>query len=157
MIRVEFTQAEYRQLLELMYLGDWVANATKVPGEEPFLYEALGQKILAQARDAGCGDCVEEGEESGELFPSRIIEEACDSIIANYDNDSFWEELPARLAERDVERVKGEGALSKMTGEQRLEEIGAIEDDYKEEFETHGLDRLEIVESDKISPSRRVS
>ena len=47
--------------------------------------------------------------EHNRYFPTREYEEtsSAQAFIVEYDNDSFWEELTSRLAERDLARQLG--------------------------------------------------
>ena len=146
MIQMEFSEAEYRLLLEMTYLADWMANAHKVPDEENLRYRDLEQKLMAQGKKV-CGDMVDVDEEEKLYYPSKDLEEGvCCDIIEEYDDETFWEELPDRLAVRDVEQEKGEGALEKMTPEERVKILGEKEDEYIDEIETHGLSRFVITD-----------
>ncbi len=146
MIQLEFSEAEFRQLLEAMYTADWVRNAHKVPDGKTDPYHALDQKILGQAKAAGCGDLVDHDEKEKIFYPSQTLEKIGHGALDEYDEETFWEELVRRLALRDIEQERGPDALEKMSPEKRVSVISAMEERYQTESEMHGIDRLEIVE-----------
>lgn len=146
MVQLEFSEVEFRELLEVMYLADWVTNAHRVPDGKPDPYHALHQKILGQAHAAGCGDLVDRDEKEKTYAPSEKLEKTCHGALDVYDEETFWEELVRRLALRDIEQERGPDALEKMSPEMRSSVISEIEERYQTECEINGLDRLEIVE-----------
>lgn len=146
MIQMEFSEAEFRKLVEVMYLADWVTNAHTVPDSITNPY-SLEQKIYKQAKGAGCGDLVQYGEKEKVFFPSRKLEEKGHDVLDVYDEETFWEELVSRLALRDIEEERGAEALEKMSPEERMSAISEMEEKYQMECETNGISRLEIVES----------
>ncbi|MBL0059603.1 MAG: hypothetical protein IPP35_10975 [Elusimicrobia bacterium] len=146
MIPLEFTETEFRELLEVMYLADWATNAHRVPDGKPDPYHALQQKILGHAKAAGCGDLVVYSEKEKAFAPSDKLEKTCHGTLDVYDEETFWEELVRRLALRDIEQERGPDALEKMSAEIRSSVISEIEERYQTECERHGLDRLEVVE-----------
>ena len=57
-------------------------------------------------------------------------------------NESFWEELVIRLADRDLVRKIGMKEWRKLTEEQRRERTRDIEQRYWEEFSRNGVNNL---------------
>jgi hypothetical protein len=145
MIQLELTEAEYRKLVESMYLADWVTNAHTVSDGVSNPY-SLDQKIYKKAQSAGCGDLVDYAEKEKVFLPSRKLEEKGHDVLDEYDEETFWEELVNRLAVRDIEEEKGPDALEKMSPEEQFRLVSQMEERYQTESETYGIDRLEIVE-----------
>lgn len=145
MIQMEFSEAEFRKLVEAMYLADWVTNAHTVPDSITNPY-SLDQKIYKQAKAAGCGDLVVYEEKEKAFCPSRKLEEKGHDVLDVYDEETFWEELVNRLALRDLEEERGAEVLEKMSPEERTSALDEIEEKYQMECETNGIHRLEIVE-----------
>ncbi|NLB65870.1 MAG: hypothetical protein GX803_05315 [Lentisphaerae bacterium] len=144
-MKINFTKREYRLLLEMMYLADWMLHAHE-PGSKKDPYHALEQKILSLAREFGCEDLVEHSAHLNEYCPTQAFEEA-DTIrgcIEDYDDATFWDELISRLAERDVFRKHTAEELARMTGEDRIALSWRAEESYADEFKTNGLERIKI-------------
>ncbi len=102
-MKTSFTPKEYRQLLELVHLGMWAV--TGYQGDDTAAakrYFAIDQRLLEMAREFGCADLVEQRED-GTLQPSPKLaeEERLKDLQLDFQNDAFWHELVARLADRD--------------------------------------------------------
>jgi hypothetical protein len=148
-MKISLTKQEYQLLLDMLYIANWVITAHRV-GEDPQTqpYEGLEQKLFSFAKEAGYENLVHYDEKFGQYFPTRELEEQslARSLIDEYDNDSFWEELAARLATRDVaRRLGGFDKLAALRPMERIEKLGTREDYYNAEFVVNGLDNLRLV------------
>ena len=65
-------------------------------------------------------------------------------FIDEFEDETFWTELTDRLADRDMLRILGDKKILKMTPEERFMTHHDFEEKYEEEFEEHGIERLEI-------------
>ena len=154
--QIEFSNEEYRLLLDMVYIADWVMNAHEVEQqEETKPYGKLEQKLLSLAKDFGFGEYIDWDEELQKYFPTRGFEEERPAMgfIDKFEDDSFWEELVARLAERDAERKYGQKKLARMGLEERIKKIDEFEEKYWAEFEENGLDRLQIAPMGRNEPA----
>lgn len=147
-MQIEFMKTEYRDLIDMVYIAEWIMKAHKIEDDpRTKRYEKLGQKIMSYAEEMGFGHLVEYAPEYDKYFPTRMFEDASSAhgFIDEYDNDSFWEELTNRLAERDL--IKQEGGLSnvlRLSIDERLDKQFRLEEKYAEEFEENGLDNIVI-------------
>lgn len=144
-MKVELSADQFRALMELVYLGDWMANAGRLPDQQITRFEEVQQHVFSLAGRFGLGHSVEFDARSGEFYPTREYEEAMEEYIAEYDNETFWEELIHRLADRDLFSEYGE-AITAMTIEQHMAKRDPLVERYEREFEEHGIERLSIVE-----------
>ena len=137
------TDEEYSRLMMLSFMGEWMINAIrKDPDPE---YEDVASKIYSFARGTPSEDQVVFDSDLGDWVPTEAFEENAQAMIDQYDDTTFWEELTARLTERDLVETHGERAVGGMRPDQREREISAIAKDYTREFEEQGLARLRIV------------
>jgi len=152
-MNVSFTPQEYTRLLELLNFGMRTV-LSRQGGESPHLerYAGLEQKLLAKASDCGCGNLVDVSGD-GKLVPSMKMDsdELLRKIAGESDNDIFWHELIARLADRDLGVEQILAALSGKGGppinaEERLKEI---EDAYWAEFEGNDLAKIVVLRGGK--------
>ena len=131
---IELTEKEFRRLLDLVYVGDWVLNSAR--GEDRFEdYDMLQEKLFAMCAQAGMRSLIETWQ--GHVFPSRAYEEGgIHEAIADYEDAVFFDILAEELARRDME---GEGLDTNDENElmNRMEE-------YYSEFEQHGIDNLTV-------------
>jgi hypothetical protein len=146
-MQVDFSKEEYRTLLEILEIADWVlfAHRTDEP-EDRKKYRNFEQKIFRFAEELGFGNLITYDEEMGKYFPTREHDENSPvrPFIEEFEEENFWDELVDRLADRDMLHVIGEKKLLSMTREQRFRAHFDFEERYQEEFEKHGIKRLEI-------------
>ncbi|MDR2674385.1 MAG: hypothetical protein LBC18_05825 [Opitutaceae bacterium] len=159
-MKISITQKEYARLLELAYMGMWVADSRDEGSDDapPGRYEAVYQMLLRNAPVMGCANLVQGDpdsgapmEESDELEDGRAGE-----LIEKFENDCFWDELCDRLAERDLEREQSRNPAKDMPSEEdfaygmdRVDELSAR---YRDEFMKHDLDNVIVLfGSDRLS------
>jgi hypothetical protein len=144
-----FSRDEYREIVEMMFIADWVLHATR--SEEPDEtrgHRDLVDRIYSLAEDFDCGHLIDHDEEADRYFPTDELEEGwAMSKIEEFVNDTFWHELAVRLAERDLIREMGEDAVESMEGADRVQRMGEIEDGYTQEFFDFGLDHVVVGKS----------
>lgn len=148
-MNINFTQREYRLLLDVIFLADWILTAhDPAGGSEDDPHQMLFQKLYSHAREMGCADLVDEVRESNSYAPSRKYEDesAVFRWIEEYDDVSFWEELIERLSERDVYAKIPDDKKEHLDTEEYWRRAAPYEQKYGLEFERHGLDRVFIKE-----------
>ena len=150
-MNIEFTQQEYRTLIELLFYGDWmVQNAVDDPTPETERYAALFKMMKSHAKAMGCESII--AEQDGEFVESEEFVGQLLPIVDEYDSEVFWEELIARLARRDAVMEVSNARFEKMTEEQRFEMIEAKEGRWQDEFGKNGLERLTTNDSSPAQP-----
>lgn len=143
------SRKEFCSLLEALEIADWVLHAYKAeaPAEtRPF--RELEQKVLALAASFGCEDLVEYDGVAKRFVAARDFGESspAQDFIMEFENDAFWDQLAERLVERDLIRQIGEPALQKLEFDERERREDPYRRLYGEEFLSHGVDRLEILQ-----------
>ncbi len=149
-MKVSFTPKEYRQLLELVHLGMWAV--TGYQGEDTAAakrYFNFDQKLLELAAEQGCADLVEKNTD-GTLQPAPKLaeDERIREIQSEFQNDAFWHEIVARLADRDLagdqakRTIETPGVEPPLSTDERLKKI---EDRYWKEFEKNDLASLVVL------------
>lgn len=149
-MKVSFTAKEYRQLLELVHLGMW--TVTGYQGEDTPAakrYHALDQRLMEMATDLGCADLVEERED-GSLQPAPKLaeDERVRDLQSEFQNDVFWHELVARLADRDFAGDSAKRTMDTPGVEpppSRDDQLKKIEDRYWTEFEKNDLAHVVVL------------
>jgi hypothetical protein len=141
----EFTPEEYRRLMILTLLGEWMINAIRKDPDPA--YGDLASKVYSFAKGTSLEKLVTfDGDEEG-WSPSEALEAEAQAMIDHYDDKTFWEELTARLVERDLIDQYGERAVRGMRPEKRVRAASPIAKAYTREFETQGVDRLRVIDS----------
>lgn len=148
-MKIELTNKEYRLLLDLVYMANCVIHSHQAGERSDVVdYDMLLQKLYSFAADAGCGQLVHADRETNEYSPTRSFEETTRAIdlLEEYDDDTFWDALISRLAERDVYEQVEEDRRDVLGVEEYWERSEPIEEAYYQEFRRHSLDRLRLVD-----------
>ena len=137
-MELNLTPKQFRRLLDMVYIGNWVLNSTR--GEDRFKdYDQVESLLFRQAALEGMAVLAEEYQ--GEIIPSRAFAEGgIHEAIMEYENNVFFEILAEDLARRDMDDVP--------IDESNYEELASRIDAYIDEFEAHGTDRI-LVETDE--------
>ena len=134
MMHIDLTTKEFRRLLDLVYIGNWVLNSTR--GDDRFRdYDEVESILFEKASQEGMAVLAEVYE--GEVVPSRaFVEGGIHEAIIEYENNVFFDILAEDLARRDMEQ---ENVDQNDTNEllNRMEE-------YMTEFEMHGTDNISL-------------
>lgn len=142
-MKINFTNKQYRSLIDLIFLGEMMVNGIRTTDrvEE---YDELREYIYSFAKQMGHEDLIKFDKKYNQHFETREYETGkVEEYIDDYDNEIFWTELPSRLAERDIDR------LQKLTGENldsedRLRKVWSREEVYQDEFEKNDLRNVEV-------------
>ena len=152
--KIELTKEQFKALLKLVYLGNWLANAQRDgSNENPHLeeYEEIENYIFSFAKRFGLRKYVDDEEAAkGKFYPTRFFEEGTDvqKLIEEYDEETFWDELIDRLGDRDFFRHYSKNEIKKMTREERFEKFYKFIDKWEDEMHEHGIERLKIIRDD---------
>ena len=131
-MQIDLTAKEFRRLLDLVYIGNWILNSTR--GEDRFQdYDALESKLFGLCRNGNMSILTEDW--NGISIPSRAYAEGgIHEAIAFYEDNVFYEILAEELSRRDMD-------YPEITKE-NYDEITSRMDRYLSEFEASGLTRL---------------
>jgi len=143
MMEIKLTKDELETLIKLVYLGNWLANSWRTD-DRITAFDELQVSLLATARTAGLRELVDEDEETGKPIPSAVLDEALQETLDFYDDNTFWDQLIYRLADRDFLRRYGEGAADELDTDEGVKKETPFLERYEKEFYANGLDRLEI-------------
>jgi hypothetical protein len=142
-MKIELTKEQLAGLAKLVYLGNWLANSWRNEDviEE---YDEVESLVLAAAAKSGLEDYVEFDEEGKKAFPSAELEEKMTETVDFYNDNTFWDQLIYRMADRDYVRKYGEEAFDELTTEAGMAKEHPLVEKYEKEVNEHGLDRLEV-------------
>ena len=138
-MKLELTTKQFRRLLDMAYIGNWILNSTR--GDDRFKdYDDVESLLFAKAREEGMGVLAEDWQ--GEVVPSRAFAEGgIHEAIMEYENNVFFDILAEDLARRDMEDAS--------IDQNNYEELSSCIDAYIAEFEQHGTDNI-LVDSDQL-------
>ena len=126
-MQIELTNKEFRRLLDLVYIGNWVLNSTR--GNDRFAdYDNLESKIFALS------PALSEPW-NGTVVPSKAYAEGgIHEAIAYYEDNVFYEILAEELSRRDMDYPE--------INEDNYDEIMGRMQQYMEVFQISGVDHL---------------
>ena len=137
MMHIDLTTKEFRRLLDLVYIGNWVLNSIR--GEDRFTdYDHVESTLFGLCQGTGMQALVETWD--GEDVPSKAFSEGgIHEAIAVYEDAVFYEILAEELSRRDMEYP----AIT----DDNYDEIVTRMSRYMEEFQTSGVDKLFLEEN----------
>lgn len=131
-MKLELTTKDFRRLLDLVYIGNWVLNSTR--GDDRIAdYDKVESLLFAKAAESGMKALAELYQ--GEVIPSKAFAEGgIHEAIMEYENNVFFEILAEDLARRDMQDAP--------IDEDNYAELASRIDAYISEFEEHGTDNI---------------
>ena len=130
-MQIDLTPKEFRRLLDLVYIGNWVLNSTR--GDDRFQdYDDLESKIFALS--PALSELW-----NGIIVPSKAYAEGgIHEAIAYYEDNVFYQILAEELSRRDMDYPE--------INEDNYDEIVTRMDRYMSEFQRSGVDHLILEE-----------
>ena len=134
MMELNMTEKQFRRLLDLVYIGNWVLNSTR--GDDRIKeYDQVESLVFAHCLDHGMAPLTELYQ--GELIPSRAFADGgIHEAIEQYEDTIFYELLAEELALRDLD--------GQPLTRENYEALMARIDAYLSEFDEHGTDRVTV-------------
>ncbi len=131
-MNLELTEKQFRRLLDLTYIGNWILNSTR--GDQRFRdYDEVESLLFGRAILEGMPSLAELYQ--GEIVPSQaFVEGGIHEAILEYENNVFFEILAEDLARRDMDDAP--------IDESNYAELASRIDAYISEFEEHGTDNI---------------
>ena len=133
-MELHLTEKQYRRLLDLVYIGNWVLNSTR--GDDRIRdYDQVESLNFSHCLDHGMAQLIELY--NGEIIPSRAFAEGgIHEAIMAYEDVTFFEILAEELALRDLD-------ADRATAE-NYDEVMERMEEYMGEFEAHGTDHINV-------------
>lgn len=133
-MNIELTDKEFRRLLDMVYIGNWILNSTR--GTDRIEdYDQVESRIFANCAKVGMKTLYEMSE--GRVAPSTAFENGgIHEAIADYEDTVFFEILAEELARRDMD--------FEPIGPENFTELTNRIDEYIEEFEQNGMDNISL-------------
>ena len=133
-MEIKLTQKQFRRLLDLVYIGNWVLNSTR--GDDRIRqYDEVESLIFSHCLSRGMSSLTELYE--GELIPSRAFAEGgIHEAIMAYEDVPFFESLAQELALRDMD----DPPITPENYDELMERMGV----YLMEFQQNGTDNISV-------------
>ncbi len=148
-MHLRFTEQELATLVEMLSLAANVASWNQKESSDQKLaeYENFESRMLEKAAHNGLGDMIEFDEETQRFRVKKELEETLfyHECYEEFRNESFWDELTVRLADRDLVKSIGLKAWEVLSEEERRARTVSWEKRYWEEFSKNGVERLIVM------------
>ena len=133
-MNIELTEKEFRRLLDMVYIGNWVLNSTR--GDDRFEdYDVVESKIFSHCSDVGMKALATDF--LGISYPSEAFAAGgIHDAIADYENTVFFDILAEELAMRDMDYAP--------INQENLDELNNRMDEYIDEFEANGMENIHV-------------
>ena len=138
-MKLEMSRKQFRRLLDMAYIGNWVLNSTR--GDDRFAdYDEVESLLFQKAKELGMDALTEYWR--GQAVPSQAFAEGgIHEAIIDYENNVFFDILAEDLARRDMNDAPiDENNYAELT--RRIEA-------YINEFEENGTDNI-LVDTDTL-------
>ena len=133
-MEIKMTEKQFRRLLDLVYIGNWILNSTR--GDDRIRqYDEVESLVFSQCLAHGMAPLTELYQ--GHLIPSQAFAEGgIHEAIMAYEDTTFFEILAQELALRDMD--------DPPITEENYDEVMNRMNAYLGEFESHGTDHISV-------------
>ena len=133
-MEIKMTEKQFRRLLDLVYIGNWILNSTR--GDDRIRqYDEVESLVFSQCLAHGMAPLTELYQ--GQLIPSQAFAEGgIHEAIMAYEDTIFFEILAQELALRDMD--------DPPITEENYDEVMNRMNAYLGEFEVHGTDHISV-------------
>lgn len=130
-MKIELSTKQFRRLLDLVYIGNWVLNSTRGGDRIPD-FDEVESLIFSQCLRCGMGSLVQLSDEG--IIPSNAFAEGgIHEAIMDYEDAVFFDILAEELAHRDI--AEGDAVES---------ELALRRESYIREFEQNGISNINV-------------
>lgn len=145
-MNINMTKNEFRTLLEMLYISDWVLNTfTNSLKEVNKDHKKLQEKLLLLHKEIKAEDLLNE-------FESTEFDEYMhENHIEKYNQNVFWEMLIDQLSYRDLANEIGLEAFNQLDPIEKIERLEEFRESYSKEFERNQLNHVKIDISDSLA------
>lgn len=147
-MKTNFTKKEYKLLIEMLHLGEWIinSNVADVDEEGSSEHRDLYQKILSLYKEMNADDFISFDKKHNiydvnQQFENFIHKE----YLGKYEDEYFWDELIYKLAVRDLIEKIGEEKFKAMNWLERGDATDSHKEKYIQEFDKFGISRLKTL------------
>lgn len=148
-MNIEISTTEYRDLLDILHLADAVMSGHRRDEDiRTARHRGLVQKLYALAKGEGLERLISYNDSMNKYGPSHEFEHntLAHTLIDDFSDHLFWDQLIGRLSVRDGARVAGGAERFNAMSDsdrRRLQEV--IRQRYVEEFAANGVSNLVVI------------
>ncbi|CAM4123499.1 hypothetical protein [Mesobacillus thioparans] len=140
-MKIDLSKDQFLTLVKLLQLGNWPLGLTEANHELAEKAEDLEQYVFSLARDFEACEEIYYDHEEEYYNLSESLKETVESIIDEYEEDVFWDQLTHKLATIDLKREVHLNA----TIEEKINRLFQLKARYEKYFLENGLDKMDIL------------
>jgi hypothetical protein len=140
-MKIELSKEQYLTLVKLMQLGNWPLGLTEADHDLVGKAEDLEQYIFSLAADFEAAEQIYYDGDEEYYYLSDSLKETVESIIDEYEEDVFWDQLTHKLATIDLKREIDINASI----EEKINRLFQLKARYEKYFLENGLDRIDLL------------
>lgn len=146
-MNIELSKKQFKFLLELAYLGNWIVNSGNEPDVIDENYEEVANLIYSYGPKADLGKYVAFSKHSNAWVPTNYLcmESDAAKLLEEYNDRNFWSHFSEHLALKDFYNKYDEEKIRKMSSGERFEKVYDLMEKYKNETYDHNFDRFQII------------
>ena len=131
-MNIELSKKEYRRLLDMVYIGNWVLNSNR--GSDRFKdYDLVQEKLFTLCGKFEMPSLIRH--ERGCILPSHAYENGgIHEAISDYEDAMFFDILAEELARRDMS--------CEHLNPDDIYELASRMEEYISEFEQNGIENI---------------
>jgi len=131
---IDLNELEFRRLLDMVYIGNWILNSTR-DADRFTDYDNVESRLFDYCPTYGMQSLTEYV--NGVARPSAAFENGgIHEAIADYEDAVFFEILAEELARRDMD--------FEPISQENMSELTTRIDEYIEEFEQNGIENISL-------------
>lgn len=133
-MQLDLTKQQYRYLLDLVYIGNWVMNSTR-DNDRITEYDEIASTVFSHCDDLGMKTLIQH--RNGTVFASQQFKDGgIHEVIEQHEDTIFYELLAQEFALRDVPNAT-------MTPDAYQEMVERF-NHYMDEFSSHGTNHIRL-------------
>jgi len=119
-MKINFTKKQYRNLMDLCFIADWIMNAYREKPEQDEPHEELLQYVMSFAQDFDFEGVSYDKKRDTYRWTENYLEsnEVVGAFVAQYDHNRFRDMFSDGLAEAALQEKYSEEELEKMDSQE---------------------------------------
>ncbi|MFA5821263.1 MAG: hypothetical protein WC873_04190 [Candidatus Gracilibacteria bacterium] len=146
-MKIEISKKQFKFLLELVHLGNWVVNSNNEPNTIDKKYEEITNIIYSYGKKAGLEKYIVYSKHSQVWIGTDYLymKSNANKLLEKYNEHNFWSHLIEKLAWKDFHKKYSKEKIQRMSSSERIEKIYEFIDKYTQEIDDNSINHLEII------------
>ena len=144
-MKINFTKKEYKLLVDMLCIADWVMHSQIEGKRDENAYEKLKGNIFSHFKAFEAEDIIVDDKQLGNFYETDdYFNGIKEQYLDEYGNEFLFDELTERLSQRDAIEELGEKQFSALNFNEKINVLMKHASKYDKEFEANGIMNLYI-------------